>query len=185
MKWKNYWHWEEPSHKFHNDSNLPSRMSIQGPRSPLHLTQLPCQEKVNPPTRLSTGFYVIIRYGSGFKNANQSKARGACIERLQMMDISLGTKYMNTMDIGLNHVTKNWVGFIKIHLKHPQMDIIALLKGDQAFVMKMNGIERSISKARKGLKSTTNSWNPHLHLKGDTFRDNTTHDIFKEIVRAS
>jgi hypothetical protein len=57
--------------------------------------------------------------------------------------------YSNPIDIGINAVTKNWAGFIKIHLQHPQRDGIALLQDNWAFVMELEGGERVIGKVEK------------------------------------
>ena len=83
---------------------------------------------VNPTTRLSEGFHITIRFDYGFKNISRQEAKGACLEKLWQMNISLGTAYSNPLDIGLNAITKNWAGFIKIYLQHPQRDGIALLQ---------------------------------------------------------
>lgn len=105
------------------------------PGNHLHFTQLPRQEKTDTTTGLSEGFHVTIRYDYGFKGISRQEARGACLERLRQIDISLGTAYSNPIDVGLNAVTKNWAGFIKVHLQHPQRDGLALLRGNRAFVM--------------------------------------------------
>ena len=38
------------------------------------------------------------------------------------MNKFLGTDYSSPIDIGLNQITKNWAGFLKLHLKHPLKD---------------------------------------------------------------
>ena len=38
------------------------------------------------------------------------------------MDNPLGITYSNPFDSDLKTITKNWEGFIKIHLRHPQHD---------------------------------------------------------------
>jgi hypothetical protein len=35
------------------------------------------------------------------------------------------------VDIGINTITRNWAGFIKIHLRNPKTDGLALLKGGE------------------------------------------------------
>ena len=70
------------------------------------------------------------------------EARGAYVERLRQMSIPLGLTHSNPIDIGTNAVTKHWAGFIKVHLKNPQQDDIALLSGHRAFVMAMEDKEK-------------------------------------------
>ena len=65
------------------------------------------------------------------------------------MGMPLGSTYFNPIDIGINTVTRNWAGFIKIHLQHPKRDGLALLRGERAFVMTMGDGERVIGKVEK------------------------------------
>jgi hypothetical protein len=57
-------------------------------------------------------------------------------------------------------ITKNCVGFLKLHLKHPLKDRLALLRGEDAFVMELEGGEHVIGKIEKGFELVT---------KGETF----------------
>lgn len=51
-----------------------------------------------------------------------------------MMNIHLRSEYANLSDIGVNNITKNWVGIFKLHMKYPPKDGIAFLKSEQVFV---------------------------------------------------
>ena len=70
------------------------------------------------------------------------------------MHIPLGTTHCNPIDIGINTVTRNWAGFIKIHLQHP-----TLLWGERAFVMTMGDGELIIGKVEKGFELITKTKN--------------------------
>ena len=155
------------------------------PGNHLHFTQLPRLEKVDPSTGLSAGFHITIRYDFGFKNMSRQDARRGCMERLRQMDIPLGTTYSNPIDIGLNAVTRNWAGFIKIHLLLPQRDRLALLHGHRAFVMEMEDRERAIGKVEKGFELMSKARNLRLYIKGYTLRNMNASQIFEEIVRES
>ena len=37
--------------------------------------------------------------------------------KIEKMSISLGSTYSDPMDIGINMVSKTWVGFIKLYLR--------------------------------------------------------------------
>ena len=151
----------------------------------LHFTQLPSLEKVDPTTGLSEGFHVTVRYDFGYKGMSRQDARRGCMERLRQMEIPLGTTYSNPIDIGINAVTKNWAGFVKIHLQHPQRDGIALLQGHRAFVMEMEDGERVIGKVEKGFELTSKARNLRLHIRGETLRHTQASQVFEEIVRES
>lgn len=64
------------------------------------------------------------------------------------------------------------------------MDTMALLKGKRLGYGDGRWGEID-GKFEKGFEYITNLRNLHLHLKGDTLQDNTTHDVFKEIVKES
>lgn len=164
---------------------FPNERPDAVPGNHLHFTQIPKQEHTDPATGLSDGFHITIRYDYGFKGVTRQDARGACVERLRQMDIPLGTIYSNPIDIGTNAVTKNWAGFIKVHLKNPLLDGIALLKGHRAFVMQMDNGEKVIGKIEKGYELASKARNLRLHLKGDTLRHEHASTIFKSLVHES
>ena len=151
----------------------------------LHFTQIPRHERVDPMTGLSEGFHVTIRFDQGFKNMSRQEARGACIERLHQMNIPLGSTYSNPIDIGTNAVTKNWAGFIKVHLKNPQQDGMALLKGHRAFVMQMEDGVRTIGKVEKGYELASKARSLRLHLKGEKLCYEHACTIFEFLVQES
>ena len=155
------------------------------PGNHLHFTQLPILEKTDPTIGLSEGFHVTIKYDIGFKSMSRQDARRGCMERLRQMEMPLGTTYSNPIDIGTNAVTKQWAGFIKVHLLHPQRDGIALLQGHRAFVMEMEDGEKVIGKVEKGFELMSKARNLRLYIKGETFRHKHASRIFEEIVRES
>lgn len=122
------------------------------PGNHLHFTQIPRQERVDPATGLSDGFHITVRFDFGFKIMSRQDVRGACIERLRHMNIPLGSTYANPIDVGTNAITKNWAGFIKVHLQNPQKDGMALLQGHRAFVIQMEDGVKVIGKNREGIR---------------------------------
>ena len=73
----------------------------------LHFTQIPMYEKTSQDTGLTEGFYVTIRFDGDYKKLNRKEVKSACIERLRVMNMPLGTAYSNPIDIGINTVTRN------------------------------------------------------------------------------
>ena len=84
-------------------------------------------EKISQYTGLTEGFHVTIRFGGEYKKLNRREVKIACMEMLNLMSIPLGITYSNAIYFGFNTVTRNWAGFIKIHLQHPQQDGVTLL----------------------------------------------------------
>ena len=101
------------------------------------------------------------------------------------LGIHLGSTYSNPIDVGLNAVTKQWAGFIKVHLQKPHLDGLALLKDHRAFVMAMENGEKVIGKVEKGFELATKARNLRLHLKGETLRHEHAVTIFSTIVQES
>ena len=101
------------------------------------------------------------------------------------MNMPLGTTYSNPIDIGINTVTRNWAGFIKIHLQFPKRDGLALLRGERAFAMTMGDGEKIIGKVEKGFELITKAKNMRLHLKGEALRNHTALDILRSLMKDS
>ena len=80
------------------------------------------------------------------------------------MNIPLGTTYSSPIDIGINTVTRNWAGFVKIHLQHSKKDGLAVLRGENAFVLTMDDGEQIIGKGEKDFELITKAKNMRLHL---------------------
>ena len=97
------------------------------PGQHLHFTQIPMYETTSNDTGLTDGFHVTVRFDGEYKQLNRKEVKTACMERLRLMNIPLGTAYTNPLDIGINTVTRNWAGFIKLHLQNPMRDGLALL----------------------------------------------------------
>ena len=163
----------------------PSERPDAVPGQHLHFTQVPMYEKISQDTGLTEGFHVTIRFDGEYKKLSRQEVKTACMERLRLMNIPLGSTYSNPIDIGINTVTRNWAGFIKIHLQHPKRDGLALLHGERAFVMTMGDGERVIGKVEKGFELITKAKNMRLHLKGTTLRGSTAIDILCTLMSES
>ena len=163
----------------------PSERPDAVPGQHLHFTQIPMYERTSQDTGLTEGFHVTIRFDGNFKSLNRREVKTACLERLRLMNILLGNTYSNPIDIGINTVTQNWAGFIKLHLKRPKLDGLALLRGERAFVMTMGDGERVIGKVEKGFELITKAKNMRLHLKGATLRGSMAIDILRTLMSES
>lgn len=101
------------------------------------------------------------------------------------MNIFLGMDYSNPFNIGLNPITKNWVGFLKLYFTHPLKNGLSLLRGEHVFVMELEGRKWVIGKFEKGFELVTNVRNLQLHIKGDTIHDHIAHNLFHILVHGS
>ena len=140
-------------------------------------------EKTSQDTGLTEGFHITIRFDGAYKMLNRREVTIACMDRLRSMNIPLGTTYSNPIDIGINTVTRNWAGFIKLHLQFPKRDGLALLRGERAFVMTMGDGEKVIGKVEKDFELITKAKNMRLHLKGEALRNHTALDILRSLMK--
>ena len=62
------------------------------------------------------------------------------------MGILLRADNTNPLDIVLSSTPKNCAGFIKMQLKHPQVDNMALLRGTCALALELEGGEMVLGK---------------------------------------
>lgn len=65
-------------------------------------------------------------------------------QKLKKISLALGTTYSNPLDIDINVVAHNWVGFAKIYLQHPKHDGLALFCGNKMFILEMEGKQKVI-----------------------------------------
>lgn len=84
-------------------------------------------------------------------NLSKREARSAHLDRLHQMNILLSMDYSSPIDTSLNQITKNWMGSLKLHLKHPLKYKLTLLKGEHAFVMELEYDEWVIGKVERAL----------------------------------
>ena len=139
-------------------------------------------EKTSPNTGLTDGFHVTIRFDGDYKTLSRKEVKTACVDRLRLMDMPLGTAYTNPIDIGINTVTRNWAGFLKLYLHNPMRDGLALLRRERAFVMIMGDGETIIGKVEKDFELVTKAKNMRLHLKGEVLRHHSAVDILQTLM---
>jgi len=72
---------------------------------------------------------------------NKVDVKSVCLTRLCKDGILLGTHYINSLDIRLSSVIKNRAGFIKMHLKPPRVDNMALVQGTCGFALELEGVK--------------------------------------------
>lgn len=82
-----------------------------------------------------------------------------------------GTNYSSLIDVNLNQIAKNWMGFFKLHFKHPLKDELTLLRGERIFVMELEGREVVIGKVEMGFELVTKARNLWIHIKCDILHE--------------
>ena len=105
-----------------------------------NLTQLPIETEVDPGTGLSLDYHVAIHFERPSKDYTHLEILSMATTRLAYMGIELGIGMAEPIYIPCKEKEKNskvkfWTGTIKIHLRHPKLDGISMLKGLRPFIL--------------------------------------------------
>ena len=140
-----------------------------------NLTQLPIETEVDPCTCLSLDYHIAIHFERPSTDYTHNEIFNMTTTRLAYMGIELGIGmaepiYIPCKEKKKNNKIKFWTGTIKIHLKHPKVDGIGMLKGLRPFILALDQTPTlgKVCKcydtiARNTLLSTKIE-NPKLHL---------------------
>ena len=140
-----------------------------------NLTQLPIETEVDPGTGLSLDYHIAVHFEKPSTDYAHIDILNMATTRLATMGIELGIGlaepiYIPCKEKERNSKLKFWTGTIKIHLKHPKVDGINMLKGLRPFILTLDNTQilGKICKcydsiARNTLLSTKIE-NPKLHL---------------------
>ena len=140
-----------------------------------NLTQLPIETEVDPGTGLSLDYHVAVHFDNPSTDYMHNEILTMVTSRLAHMKIELGIGlaepiYISCKEKERNSKVKFWTGTVKIHLKHPKVDGIGLLKGLRLFILTIDTIP-TLGKVCKCYDSiarntllSTKIENPKLHL---------------------
>ena len=140
-----------------------------------NLTQLPIETEVDPGTGLSLDYHIAVHFERPSTDYTHVEILNKATTRLALMGIELGTGLAEPIYIPCKEKEKNskikyWTGTIKIHLKHPRVDGIGMLKGLRPFLLSLDSIQ-TLGKTCKCYDSiarntllSTKIENPKLHL---------------------
>lgn len=76
----------------------------------------------------------------------------AAASRFQLMGIQLSTSLREPISALVNQQTSKWLGFLKVDLRNPQKDGIAMLKGERIFTLQLQNNEFVVGKIEKGFE---------------------------------
>ena len=103
------------------------------------------------------------------------------------MDMQLGDLIGEPIVV-LCHGPKNarvWSNMVKVHLKHPSKDGIALLKGGRIFAIALENDTFTIAKVAKSYDSIASSNQLIVKINTDNIRNLVAHQLFKTVVEES
>lgn len=103
------------------------------------------------------------------------------------MDIPLGDQIGEPIAI-LCHGPRNarvWSGVVKLHLKNPEIDAIALLQGTRIFSILLDQDAPTIPKVAKSYDSLAPSSLLSIKIASETIKDLEAHHLIKVVVEDS
>ena len=140
-----------------------------------NLTQLPIETEIDPGTGLSLDYHIAVHFEKPATDYTHNEVLTMVTTRLAHMKIELGIGlaepiYIPCKEKERNSKVKFWTGTIKIHLKHPKVDGIGMLKGLRPFILTIDKTP-TLGKTSKCYDSiarntllSTKIENPKLHL---------------------
>jgi len=117
-----------------------------------NLTQLPCDVEVGE-NGFSLDYHVSIHFEIGERNLNRDEVFELTKARLNKMKIEVGEILEEPIAILCYHGSKRWSGNIKLHLKNPEVDGYALIRGLKPFILKIDKITSARGKVAKSFDS--------------------------------
>ena len=140
-----------------------------------NLTQLPIETEVDPGTGLYLDYHIAVHFEKPITDYTHKEVLTMAIARLTLMKIELGIGlaepiYIPCKEKERNNKIKFWTGTIKIHLKHPKVDGIGILKGVRPFILTIDNTQilGKVCKCYDAIARNTllsaKIENPKLHL---------------------
>ena len=101
------------------------------------------------------------------------------------MNIKVGSKIGELVAVLCHTSTKAWSGMLKIHLKKPKEDGLALLRGTQIFALHLDEDQLTIAKIAKGYDSIANSSLTSVRIDSENIKTLEAHKLLQNIVQDS
>jgi hypothetical protein len=153
----------------------------------INLTQLPSDIEVHSATHLSLDYQVLLHFEKPSTPFTQDQIMKKVLLRLSSMNILLGDQIREPVAI-LCHGPKNirvWSGMVKLHLKNPELDGLALLHGTRVFVISLDDDIPHIAKIAKSYDPLASSSMLSVKINSETIRDLDAHQLLKTVVESS
>jgi hypothetical protein len=107
----------------------------------------------------------------------------AAVARFEAMNIKLATRYREPISAIVHPHTKKWLGFLKVNLLNPNVDGIALLKGERIFTLQLQDLSYVIGKIEKGFEFPSIAANRRLGLSSPILAHYTSRQLLGELIR--
>ena len=170
----------------------PSKRCDGLPGQHLNLTQLPNEIEIDPISCLSLDFHIAIHFQLPNNPLFHNHVKELVKERLKDMNIPLGTNLIEPISVLCMSIKRGgikgvWAGIIKLHLLHPQMDGVALLKGLRPFILHLEPHSHvgNLGKVCKSYHSIARSNNLSIKISNETLIGISSHALFLDVLENS
>ena len=150
-----------------------------------NITQLPFEVETDPENGLSFDYHIAIYFQKPTRQYSHEEILALTQARLKDMKITLGSKIAEPIAVLCkNGSARHWSGTIKLHLKYPGLDGINLLKGNRAFIIKLD-TTLTVGKICKSYNTIARNNMLSVKINSLSLGNITGHGLFKEIVEES
>ena len=151
-----------------------------------NIIQLPCKVKTNESTGLSLNFHIAVHFEISNTSIMYDTAKNMIVERLEKMNIMLGTGvydplYIQCLSVKQGKTKGVWAGSFKVHLLKPKYDGLALLKGLRLFILNING-QNVVGKVCKSFNNLSKGSNLSVKVKSECLVAVSAQAVFEEIL---
>ena len=150
-----------------------------------NIMQLPFDIETDPNTGLSLDYHIAIYFHKPTCNYTHEEILALTQARLKEMKIALGNKIAEPIAILCrNGSIRQWAGTIKLHLRHPGVDGISLLKGTRPFIITLEE-GKTVGKICKSYNTVAKNNLLSVKISSPSLGNVTGHGFFQEVLEES
>ena len=151
----------------------------------VNITQLSFDVEINQETRLTWDYHIILHFERSKTNFTQDQITKKVLLRLEKMKIKIGDDIGEPIAVFCHTNTKVWSCIVKLHLKNPEINVLALLHGTRPFVRELDGNKPVIAKFAKGFDIIAKSSFMSVKIDNANIKTSKSHHLLKTIVEES
>ena len=138
-------------------------------------------------TKLSLDYQILLHFEKPATRFTQDNHMKKALLRLSNINIIPGDQIGKPIAILCQgpKIARFWSGMIKLHLKHPDIDGLALLRGTRVFAIALDNDMPTISKVAKSYDPLASSILLSVKINSETIRDLEAQQLIKAVVEAS
>jgi hypothetical protein len=150
-----------------------------------NLTQIPFEVYTNPNTGLSLDFHITIYFEQPKTPFEHDDILAKAQKRFEQLSIPLGSDILHPITVFCKHTKQRedpriWAGIIKVHLLHPEIHAIDLLRGTRPFILQLDNGDSYLGKVAKGYDAVARNNLLSVKFENPNLLGITAHDLVLE-----